>query len=518
MALTLGLQRALQQHPDTTATICAGRQQSFRQLVQRVAKLAGALHRLGVQRGDRVAILSMNSDRYLESYLAIWWLGAVANPVNTRWSVPEIVYSLNDCDSAVMIVDDTFLKLTDDIRAGAHALRTLIHVGEQSTPDDILPYEVLIRDAVAIEDRRCDFNDLAVICYTGGTTGAPKGVMLSHGNLWSSAIARLAQAPLSSSAVTVHVAPMFHVAGLSGVITSGITGGTNVFLASFNSVAVLEAIATHRVNNIMLVPTMIQMLIEHVAFKMYDLSSLKRIVYGASPIAEAVLDRAIALLPSVEFIQSYGMTEAAPVVAMNPPENHTLEGRKYGKLRATGKAVFSVEIKIVDESGSEVPRNTVGEIVLRGPNVMQGYWNKPKETAAALRNGWYYSGDGAYMDDDGYIYVVDRMKDMIITGGENVYSAEVENAIVDHPAVASCAVIGIPSEEWGEAVHAVVVLKPGMTASIEEIRTHCRTRIASYKCPKSAQFQKDLPLSAAGKILKTELRKLFWENRERSVG
>ncbi|HYD61225.1 MAG TPA: long-chain fatty acid--CoA ligase [Noviherbaspirillum sp.] len=517
MSLTQGLHRAVQQHPHATATVFGERRQTFAQYIDRVARLAGALRKQGVRPGDRVGILALNSDRYAESFYAIWWLGAVANPINTRWSVPEVIYSMNDCDTSVLIVDDTFVALSGQIRQKAKALHTVIHFGDKETPAKVLDYEALLAASEPVEDMRCDDSDLAVICYTGGTTGFPKGVMLTHLNLWASAVARMAEQTIPGNAVTLHVAPMFHVAGLGGLVTHGIVGGTNVFLPSFNPQAVLACIEQNRISHMMLVPTMVQMLLDHPSFKQFRLDSLKRIVYGASPIPEAVLDRALDMLPGVEFMQSYGMTEAAPVVAMNLPENHTAEGRKRGKLRAAGRASYSVEIRIVDENGREVPRNTVGEITVRGPNITQGYWNKPKETAAALRDGWFYTGDGAWMDEDGYIYVVDRMKDMIISGGENVYSAEVENAIGQHPAVAACAVVGIPSEEWGESVHAVIVLKPGMSATAEGIRDHCRTLIAGYKCPKSVQFQAELPLSAAGKVLKTVLREPFWQGRERAV-
>lgn len=520
MSLTQGLQRALQQRPGSIATIFEGRRQTFAQLAARVARLAGALRALGVRRGDRVGILAMNSDRYVEVYLATWWLGAVSNPVNTRWSVAEIAYSLNDCDTGFLLVDDHFLPMVDALRKQAGGLHSVIHIdsGHSPTAPGVASYETILQAAEPVADVRADFGELAVICYTGGTTGYPKGVMLSHGNLWASAIARLAEAPVRGGSISLQVTPMFHVAGLGGVVTQGILGGTTVFLPGFSAQGVLQAISVNKVNNVMLVPTMIQMLIEHPLFKEYRLDSLQRMVYGASPIAEAVLDHALRVLPGVEFMQSYGMTEASPILAINPPENHTLEGRKFGKLRAAGKAGLSVELQIVDADGVEVPRNTVGEIKARGPNIMMGYWNKPKENAAVLRDGWYFTGDCAYMDEDGYIYVVDRLKDMIISGGENVYSAEVENAIGQHPAVSACAVIGIPSEAWGEGVHAVIVLRSGMSLTQEEIKAHCHARIAGYKCPKTVQFMDQLPLSVNGKVLKTVLREPFWKDRARAVG
>jgi len=268
----------------------------------------------------------------------------------------------------------------------------------------------------------------------------------------------------------------------------------------------------------MLVPTMIQMTIDHPAMKEpRDLSALKTIVYGASPMSEALLDRAMATLPGVGFVQAYGMTELSPVATLNPAYYHTTEGRKLGKLRAAGRAGYCTEVRIVDDRGREVPRGTVGEVAVRGPNVMQGYWNKPEQTAQAVRDGWMHTGDGAWMDEDGFIFIADRLKDMIITGGENVYSGEVENALAQHPAVAACAVIGIPSDQWGETVHAAVVRKPEQIVSAEDLVAHCKSLIAGYKCPRSVAFVDALPLSGAGKVLKTKLREPFWRGREHAV-
>lgn len=260
------------------------------------------------------------------------------------------------------------------------------------------------------------------------------------------------------------------------------------------------------------------MLVDHPAMKKpRDLGALRTIAYGASPISEAVLERAMAALPGVGFVQAYGMTELSPLATLNPASYHTAEGRRLGKLRSAGRASHCTEVRIVDPQGREVPRGTVGEVVVRGPNVMQGYWNQPALTAAALRDGWMHTGDGAWMDDDGFIFIADRLKDMIITGGENVYSAEVENALAQHPAVAACAVIGIPSDEWGESVHAVVVRHPQHELAAEALMAHCRPLIAGYKCPRSVDFVEALPLSGAGKVLKTKLREPFWRNRERTV-
>lgn len=517
MYLTQGLKRTLQQNPNGIATICAGREHSFRELGNRVAKFAGALRQLGMQPGDRVAMLSLNSDRYLEYFLGTWWAGGVVNAANTRWSAAEIIYSLKDSGSSLILVDDAFKQMAATFPGQIPSLRAMIYTGNGATPEGMRSYEELLAQADPIEDACGTGNDLAGIFYTGGTTGTPKGVMLSQANLWSSGMSFLAENIVPSGSVFLHAAPMFHLANGAMMTAQLLRGGRHVFIPGFAPVAVLEAIKTHKVTDMLLVPTMIQMLVDHPTFKDYDTSSVCRMLYGASPIAEAVLGRAMAAFPKTNFFHAYGMTELSPLATLLPSWYHTPEGRKTGKLRSVGRASYCVEAKIVDTEGNEVPRGTVGEVAVRGPNVMLGYWNKPKETAAAVRNGWMHTGDGATMDDDGFIYIVDRIKDMIITGGENVYSAEVENAIAQHPAVATAAVIGIPNDRWGEMVHAVVILKSGATVTADALIAHCKTLIAGYKCPRSIEFREQLPLSGAGKVLKTVLREPFWKGRARAV-
>jgi acyl-CoA synthetase (AMP-forming)/AMP-acid ligase II len=334
----------------------------------------------------------------------------------------------------------------------------------------------------------------------------------------SSGLSNLVEGLATAGGTYLHAAPMFHLADIGMGTAQWLQGNTHAIVPMFNPEHVLDALERFRVTDLMLVPTMIQMTVDHPSMKKpRDLSALRTIIYGASPIAEAVLDRAIAALPGVGFVQAYGMTELSPVATISAARNHTLEGRKLGKLRSAGRATYVAEVRIVDVSGNEVPRGTVGEVVVRGPTVMQGYWNKPEQTAQAVRDGWMHTGDGAWMDDDGFIFIADRLKDMIITGGENVYSGEVENAFAQHPAVAACAVIGIPSEQWGETVHAVVVRKPGQEVTAEALIAHCKTLIAGYKCPRSLDFVDALPISGAGKILKTKLREPFWQGRERKV-
>ncbi len=519
MYLTQALHRAVQQHPDRIAVSFAGRQRSFAEFAGRVARLAGALQSLGMQAGDRVAMLSLNSDRYLEYQMAVPWGGGVMNPCNIRWSAAEILYSLDDSGSTILLVDETFRPLAEQFRLDARSLRQVIYCGDGESPAGMHGYEALLAAAAPVPDALRRGEDLAGIFYTGGTTGFPKGVMLSHTNLWSSGIAARAEGLAAPGGTYLHAAPMFHLADIGLAMAHWIEGNTHSAIPAFNPELVLDTLERDRVTCTVLVPTMIQMLVDHPAMQQpRDLSALQTIVYGASPISEAVLERAMAALPGVGFAQAYGMTELSPLATVNPAWYHTPEGRKQGKLRAAGRATYCTEVRIVDAQGREAPRGTVGEVTVRGPNVMRGYWDKPEQTVAAIRDGWMHTGDGGYMDEDGFVFIVDRLKDMIISGGENVYSAEVENALAQHPAVAACAVIGIPSAEWGESVHAVVVLKPGASVTIEELIAHCKTLISGYKCPRSVEFRAALPLSGAGKILKTELRKPFWEGRERQVG
>ena len=518
MYLTQALHRAVQQHPKRIAVRFGERQSTFTQLADRVARLAGALQALGMQTGDRVAMLSLNSDRYLEYQMAVPWGGGVLNPCNIRWSAAEILYSLEDSGSSILLVDETFRGLVEQFRSKSTTLREVVYCGEGATPAGMHNYEALLAKTTPVPDAVRRGEDLAGIFYTGGTTGFPKGVMLSHTNLCSSALAIHSEGLAAPGGTYLHAAPMFHLADMGFSNVHWIEGNTHTIFPAFNPEGVLDTLERDRVTVVLLVPTMIQMLVDHPAMKKpRDLSALNTIVYGASPIAEAVLERAMAALPGVGFVQAYGMTELAPLATVNPAFYHTVEGRKLGKLRSAGRASYCIELRIVDADGQEVPRGTVGEVVVRGPNVMQGYWNKPEQTAAALKGGWMHTGDGAWMDEDGFIFIADRLKDMIISGGENVYSAEVENALAQHPAVAACAVIGVPSDEWGESVHAVVVRKPGQDVSADALIAQCKSLIAGYKCPRSVDFVDALPLSGAGKVLKTKLREPFWLGRERAV-
>jgi acyl-CoA synthetase (AMP-forming)/AMP-acid ligase II len=521
MQITQALHRAVACNPNAIATVCGSRRQTFTQFRERISRFAAALHALGVGSGDRVGILSLNSDRYVEAYMAVPWAGAVINPCNTRWSATEIAYSLDDCDTRVLLVDDPFIPMLADLRAKSRALATLIHVGDGPTPEGMLSYDALIESHNATADAGRGGKDLAGVFYTGGTTGFPKGVMLSHEALLFNGLWIGTLGVAQPGDIGLHAAPMFHIADHALLNALWLGGCTHVALPAFTPPAMLQLLARERITTTLLVPTMIQLLVDHPDAAKYDLSALRTLGYGGSPISEAVLDRAQKLMPHVEYAQAYGMTELAPCATLLPAALHSAEGRARGKLSAAGLAMPGVQIRIVGPDGADLPLGEVGEIIVKSPAVMLGYWNKSEETAQALERpsnpGWMHTGDGGRMDDEGFVFVVDRVKDMIVSGGENVYSTEVERAVARHPAVAACAVIGVPDAEWGERVHAVVVLKADQLATADEIREHCKTLIGAYKCPRSVEFITALPMSGAGKVLKRTLREPYWKGEQRQV-
>ncbi|WP_448627679.1 acyl-CoA synthetase [Geodermatophilus sp. URMC 64] len=513
MYVTQGLHRAVQQRPHEIATLCAGRTRTHAESVDRIARLAAGLRGLGIQSGDRAAILSLNSDRFHEFLGATLWAGGVVVPVNIRWAVPEIAESLVEVDARVLVVDDVFAGYVDGIRELHPRLETVVHAGDAPTPDGALSFEALIAENEPMEDVRRGGSDLAGVFYTGGTTGRSKGVMLSHANLLTSNFGGLASEHFDRDGIGLHAAPMFHIAAFSMGVGGVIMGGTHVMIPFFEPVAVMTAVQEHQVTDMLLVPTMMQMVVDHPRIDDFDLTSVRRILYGASPMSDALLGRAMKVWPNARFFQAYGMTELAPAATVLTAEDH--EDPRH--RRSVGRAAPHTEVRIVGPDDVELPRGEAGEIVVRGGNVMLGYWNRPAETEQALRGAWMHTGDGGYMDDEGYVYLTDRLKDMIITGGENVYSVEVENVLGMHPAVATCAVIGVPDDTWGERVHAVVVPAAGATVTLEELREFCAERIAGYKTPRSMELVDALPLSPAGKVLKRELRKPYWEGRDRAV-
>jgi long-chain acyl-CoA synthetase len=514
MSTTYGLHRALLLSRNKTAVLFEDRSRTWTELGERVARLAGALQKLGIKRGDPVAVLMLNQDRYLELYFAVAWAGAVIVPLNIRWSALEIEDAMRDCRPVAIVTDAAFAKMSGEIAKKIAGLK-LIYADDaaiENLPAGTLNYEQMLEAAAPIADAEVADDDLAGIFYTGGTTGRSKGVMLSHRNLVGNARNMLAEGLAGPDSVYLHVAPMFHLANAAAMYLHFLAGGKHGAVRAFAPAAVAQAIEKFKVTHMLLVPTMIQMLVDHPGIEDHDLSSLRSVIYGASPMNEAVMERAMRKLPKVEFSQAYGMTELSPCATVLPWQDHLGEGRAKGRHRSGGRPTYMVDVRVVDANDQPVPSGVVGEIA------MMGYWERPEETAKAVVDGWMHTGDGGYMDEDGYVYIVDRMKDMIISGGENVYSAEVENCVAQHPAVAQCAVIGIPSEQWGEAVHAVVMRKPGAAVTQDDIIGFCKERIAGYKCPRSVEIQDEmLPMSGAGKILKRELRTPFWQGKERKV-
>lgn len=497
MYLTQGLHRAVQRNPNGTALIHWNegieRQWTFAQLVDEVSRQAAVLRAKGVVAGDRVAILAPNSDLLIQAILACWWLGAVASPLNIRWSAAEIAYALEDSSASVLLHDAAM-----PVPATAVPVMTLKQLAD------------LAASAQGVQDTRTGGEQLAALLYTGGTTGRSKGVMLSHSNFWSASMTRGAELNNPPDSVSLLVAPMFHVAGLGRMVGQLIVGGRWVTMAQFRPAAVLTAITELGIHDMIVVPSMLQSLLDAPEFDGPRLQCMQRIAFGAAPMPPDLLDRALLAWPKAEFFQAYGLTETAGAVCINMPANHLIENRGRGLLNSVGRAGLGAEIIIADENGRELPRGQVGEILTRGPMVMQGYWNQAEATAAAFVDGWFRTGDAGRMQEDGYLFIVDRIKDMIITGGENVYCTEVETVLRAHPDVVQASVIGIADVKWGEAVHAVVVLREEAAATGQDwgavLKAHCQQKLAGYKCPRGFTFVKELPMSAAGKVLKNVLR------------
>ena len=518
MHITQGLRRAATVNAQGIATIDGERRTTWQEFADQVARLAGALISLGFKTEDRVAMLALNSDRHLTYYFATIWAGGVFVPLNTRLAPPELGKILTNAGATILVVDDALQPQLGEILKHTPAPQQIIFAGDGTPPADLIHHDTLLNAAEPALDANRGGDDVATIIYTGGTTGLPKGVMLTHNNAVSNALSSLAIMYDGEPWTYLHTAPMFHIA--DNQWNTGVTmqAGTHVFTKKFVPVEMLELISRHQITHTALVPTMVNMLCQVPHVETYDVSSLKKVNFGGSSIAPTVIRRAREVFPNCQFIQGYGQTETSPNISMLLDKYNTDEGPYAGKIESAGQPVFAMEVRIVDLDDKELPPGSVGEITTRGPHVMRGYWNQPEETAVALRGGWMHTSDMGYMDADGFIFIVDRLKDMIISGGENVYSTEVEHAIYQHKAVADCAVIGIPHEKWGEAVHAIVVPKQGAILTEEEIMNHCRQYIAGYKCPRSVEIRYDsLPMSGAGKVLKKVLRTPFWAEQNRKI-
>jgi len=511
MGLSSALMRATQIAPKRVALRFGDQTFTWAEFGERAPRIAGGLAALGVSKGDRVAMLGLNNARYSELFHCVPWAGGIVVPLNWRWSEVELAFALDDCQPRVLFADAQMMPMAKTLCETRPSV-CLISMADVREPD--LPHFDDLLDAAPIADLALTGDDLYGIFYTGGTTGFSKGVMLSHRNVLSGATVAQREGYWREDDIYVVAAPYYHASGTWPLISMLAAAGTSIVLPAFDAGAALRAIEEHKATTSLLVPTMIQMVIDHPNFAKTDLSSLKTIVYGASPITEALLSRALAALPNAEFVQAYGMTELSPQIAALHHRHLLGQHREIGRHRAAGRACYGMEMKIVDEDDKELPRGEVGEIVARGESVMLGYWRRLEETENALRNGWMHTGDGGRMDQDGFVYVVDRIKDMIISGGENVYSVEVENVIAQHPAVHSCVVVGIPHEKWVEQVHAIVILREGALTSEDDLIAFARGQLAGFKVPRSVTFRSEpFPLSPANKILKRELRAPYWAGR-----
>jgi long-chain acyl-CoA synthetase len=490
------LRRATTVGADRIAVTCGQVHLTYDQTWERCGRLVGALRALGASEGDRIAVVGPNCHRYLELYQAVPGAGMSIVPLNQRLAMPELHYALKDSGATVLFtgIGKTELSgVVEHVFDLGHDYEAMI---ASSTPADI----------------RLDISEDAVagLFYTGGTTGASKGVMLSHRNLVSNAMHFGLCWPFSQETIWLVVAPLFHAAGSIAVLTTVWNAGRHVVLSAFDSAEALDLIERYGVTATLVVPTMLAAMSDEQLARPRDVSSLHYLSHGGSPCASETLRRAHQAFPAAELLHIYGATETSPIATLLPHEERVLGTPRE---RSCGQPAVGVDVGVLDTDGAPVATNTVGELAVCGPNVMLGYWNKPAETAAVLQNGWYRTGDLGYQDEDGYIYLVDRAKDMIVTGGENVYSTEVEETLYKHPAVLEAAVFGIPDERWGEAVHAVVVLRSPVKA--DELLEHCRSLIAGYKVPKRVEFRSEaLPKSGAGKVLKRELREPYWGDRE----
>ena len=495
MNLLYLLRRARDQFGNCPATITDDGIRTWREFYTRVERVAAFLLTQGLEAGDRVAVLLSNGPDYLELYYALPMAGLIAVPLNNRWGVDDFVFSLADSGSKALITDERHAALAEQIRAKLPDLRVL------ETPlgsaDPAAPFVEPASD------------DVMGIFYTSGTTGGPKGAMLTHNNLCSNAILCHASG-MSLGAVYLHAAPMFHLADGAATHVATMTGAAHAFIPVFDPGAFLDAVERHRVTATIIVPTMINMVVNHPRVETADLSSLDRILYGASPMPLPLLETAMRKL-RCKFQQAYGMTETSPVQTILQPEDHRFDNldQTFAPVRSAGRPVIGMEIRVVDAEDRELPPGEIGEIVARGPNVMKGYWNRPEINREVLRGGWMHTGDMGAFDANGFLYILDRKKDMIKTGGENVYSPEVESMIVSHPDVIEAAVIGVEHERWGETIRAVAVLRSGSELTEQGLIEYCRARMTHFKCPTSVVFVAALPKGGTGKIQKNVLRRLY---------
>jgi long-chain acyl-CoA synthetase len=508
------LNRNARTYPDKTAFIFENKRYTFKQVNQRINSLINALASMGVRKGDRVALLAYNCSQYFEVF-NVAKAGMICVPLNYRSVAKELIYLINNAEANTLIVEKEFIDTILPIRNELVGVKNYICL--DADVEGMASYEQLISSSPPDEPtEKLETDDPSTLFYTSGTTGRPKGALHTHKSLLAEAAA--VGQNFTSADIALCVMPFFHVAGSAVYLFPAFASGATVVIhKKFDETNILKTIEREKITYICLVPAMIIRLLEHPELAKYDLSSLHTIVYTGAPMPFEALKQGVKRFGKI-FVQLLGQTETLNLTILNK-EDHNIEGTEKAikRLESVGRPPKAGEVRIVDEKLKDVPVGQVGEIVAKSDRMMKEYWKMPKETAEIMKGGWLHTGDLGRMDEDGYIYIVDRKKDMIISGGENIYSREVEEALYTHPAVQEAAVVGIPDEKWGESVKAVVVLRKGVTATEEEIINFCKEHLASYKKPKSVEFWDSLPMTGSGKIMKNEIRDRYWKGYEKKV-
>jgi fatty-acyl-CoA synthase len=524
MILTEPLMKALKFFPQKEAIVCGGKRLTYQEFYNRVNHLSHCLKSFGVKKDDKVAILHPNCHYFLEAYYGITQIGAISVPINYRLSPEEIAFILQDSESKVLIANPMFQKQVDSIRKKTPRINKTLWT-EEGIIDESggLNYEEALNmsKSDAIFETHATDEDIAQIYYTSGTTGRPKGVMLSHKNVTTHALGTIAEIHLTDRDVWIHVAPLFHLADAWATWAITWIGGTHVLIREFDAKTVLKTIEREKVTITNLIPTMLNLMVNHPDVRKFDYSSLRLLLSGGAPIAPEVVRKIVETF-KCDYIQTYGMTETSPYLTLSILKEHLKKLPREDQLRfksKTGREFIGVALRVVNDRGEDIKKDEkeVGEIIVKGDIVTKGYWKLPEETEKSIKDGWLYTGDMAVMDEEGYVTIVDRKKDMILTGGENVYSTEVENILYMHPAILECAVVGVPDQKWGEVIKGIVVVKPGQKVTEQEIIQFCKDKMAHYKAPKSIDFIKSLPKTGSGKIHKKGLRDKYWEGYEKKV-
>ena len=497
--------------PDRTAMVFEDKRTTFEELQSRVNRLASALGALGVSAGDRIAVLQVNTDSVIETYFAAAKLDAVFVPLNFRARADEVAYMVNDSGPKALLVGDRYMDMVETISSQLESVERLIAMDE--------PREGWLSYANMIEETEeedlwplSDDDDLSALMFTAGTTGFPKGVMLSHNSFSSYILSNVSPADPEVEESNILTVPLYHIAGMQAMMSAIFGGRSLIIQRQFEAGEWMQLVENELADRAMVVPTMLKMLMDHEDFHKRDMSSLRVITYGAAPMPVEVIRRAIVEFPNAQFINAFGQTETAATITMLPPEDHVLDGapdeveRKLRRLASIGKPLADVEVRIVNEGGEDVSDGETGEIVARGDRLMKGYWGQESATAETIRDGWLFTGDLGYMDEDGYIFLAGRAKDFIKRGGEMISPEEVEQVLHSHPDIDEAAIIGVPDLDWGERVRALVVARPGCDVDESDVIEFCRQRMSSFKKPESVVVLSELPRNPLGKVLKRVLR------------